>query len=66
VDVFCRFPCVVCFGVSVPFDQVLELPVASIMSVTVDLLHFIFCFSVDKVRQWPGKVGSVCSCFAIG
>jgi hypothetical protein len=64
--VFHRLPCVVCFGVSVPLDQVLEFLVAFMILVTADLLHFIFCFSVNKVRWWPGEVGSVCSCFAIG
>jgi hypothetical protein len=49
-----------------PLDQVLELFVVSIILVAVDLLHFIFSFSVDKVRWWPGEVRSMCSHFAIG
>ena len=64
--VFRGFPCIVRFGVSAPFDQVLKLLVASIILMTADLLHLIFCFSVDKVRWWSGKVWSVCGRFAIG
>jgi hypothetical protein len=66
MNIFCRLPHVVCFRVSMPLDQVLKLLVVSMILVTADLLHFIFCFSVNKVRWWLGKVGPVGGHFAIG
>ena len=36
------FPCVIAVWVASPFDQVLELPPASIVSVVCDGFHFIF------------------------
>ena len=53
------FPCVVAFRVSLPFDEVLELSRPSVMTVIDNALHFIFLFSVDKVRWWSRKVWSV-------
>jgi len=59
LKMFWWFPCIVTHGKSLPFDIVLYLtPLASVTCVE-DLLHFIFCFSIDKVRWWSGKVGSV-------
>ena len=66
MDVPGRFPCVVAFWVAFPFYEILQGPVAPKVSVITDLLHFIFCFSIDKVRWWSGEVGAVCGSFAIG
>ena len=53
------FPCVVALSVSFPFDEVLEPLRSPVMTVIDDALHFVFLFSVDKVRWWSGKVWSV-------
>jgi hypothetical protein len=62
----CRFPCVVTFGVSFPFDEILELSGMSMMSVVPYLLHFIFFFSADEFQGWPHVVSSMGSGFMIG
>ena len=59
------FPCVVTFGVSFPFDEILESSGPSMMSVIDDALHFIFLFSANQIRWWSGEVGSVCCGFLI-
>jgi len=60
------FPGIVAFGVSLPFDEILERSGPSMTSVAKDTLHFIFFFSSDKVRWWSGEVRAVCGSFAIG
>ena len=59
------FPCVVTFGVSLPFYEVLKSFRSSELSVCDDLLDFVFLFSVNEVRRWPGEVWTVRSCFMI-
>jgi hypothetical protein len=59
------FPCVVTFRVALPFDEVLECSITSMMSVVDHAFYLIFLFSVDKVRRWSRKVGSVGMCFMI-
>ena len=66
MDVLGRFPCVVAFGVALPFYEIFQGLATPKMSMITDLLHFVFCFSVDKVRWWSGKVGAMCGSFAIG
>ena len=58
-------PCVVTFGVSFPFDEVLESSGPAMTSVVDDMLHFVFFFSVNQVRWWSGEIGSVCCGFSI-
>ena len=53
------FSCIVTFRVSLPFDKVLELSSPSVKAVINNALHFIFLFSVDKVRWQSGEVWSV-------
>jgi hypothetical protein len=60
------FPGVVAFGVPFPFDEVLECSGSSMTSVVNDTFHFVFFFSVDKIRWWSGEVRAVRSCFLIG
>ncbi len=60
------FPGVVRFRVSLPLDEVLKGSGPTCVSVINHLLHLVFLFSFDKVRGWPGIVGSVCVRFAIG
>ena len=58
-------PGVVTFRVSFPFDEILELPGPAMTSVVDDALHLILFFSVNQVRWWSGKVGSVCCGFLV-
>ena len=59
------FPCVVRIGVSLPFDEVLELPFTPEVTVINDSLDFIFFSVFDKVRRWPRVVGPVFCSFTI-
>jgi hypothetical protein len=59
------FPCVVTFGVALPFDEVLECLITSMMSVVDHTFYLIFLFSVDKVGRWSRRVRSVGMCFVI-
>ncbi len=60
-----RLPCVVTFGVSLPFDEILQPFQSSELSVCDDSLYFVLFFSVDKVRRWSGEVWAVRSCFIV-
>jgi len=66
VNLVSWFPGVVRFWVSLPLDEVLESSSPASMSMIDHLFHFIFFFTFDKVRGWPGVVGPVCIGFAIG
>jgi len=66
VNLVSWFPGVVCFWVSFPLDKILECSSLTGMSVIDHLLHFVFFFTFDKVRRWPGVVRPVCVGFAIG
>ena len=59
MDLIGIFPSIVTFGISLPFDEVLERPRPSMMSMAFDQLHFIFCFSINQIRWWLGEVGAV-------
>ena len=59
MDIPDRLPRVVAFRVSLPFDQILQGLVAPKEPVITDQLHFVFFFSIDKVRWWPGEVRAV-------
>ncbi len=65
VDVVSWLPCVVTFGVSLPFDEILELLRSSKLSVCDDSFNFVLIFSVNEVRGWSGKVWAMCRCFMI-
>ena len=66
MDLIGIFPSIVTFGVSLPFDEVLEHPRPSMTSVASYQLHFIFCFSINQFRRRSGKVWAVRGRFAIG
>ena len=38
---------VIAFGVALPFDEILEFSGSSVALVTLDLIHFIFLFSIN-------------------
>jgi len=59
MDLIGVFPSIVTFGVSLPFDEILEHPRSSMTSVASYQLHFIFRFSINQVRRWSGKVGAM-------
>ncbi len=60
-----RFPSVVAFGVSLPFDQVLKPFQPSELSVCDDSFYFVLFFSINEVRRWSGEVWAVRSCFVV-
>ncbi len=66
MDLVSWFPGIVCFGVALPFDQVLEGLRPPRMSVINDLLDLVFLFSLDEIWGWSRIVRSVCCCFTIG
>jgi len=66
MDLIGIFPGIVAFGVSLPFDEVLELSGPSITSVAFDQLHFVFRFSINQIRWRSGEIGAVRGSFAIG
>ncbi len=66
VDLVSWFPCVVTFGVSFPFDQILKPFRSSELSVCDDSFDFVFFFPVDEIWGWLGEVWAVRSCFVIG
>jgi len=66
MDICCRFPHVVTFRVSLPFDQVLKDPVSPRIPVILYLLHLILRFITDQIWRRLGEVGPVCGRFAIG
>jgi len=53
------FPSIVAFGISFPFDEVLELSRPSMTSVAFDQLHLILRFSINQIRWRSGEVGAV-------
>jgi hypothetical protein len=59
-------PGVVAVGISLPLDQILELPASTFEPVIDDGLHFIFFFVSDQVRWWSAEIGSVSGSFTIG
>jgi hypothetical protein len=59
------FPCVVCIGITLPFDEVLELLFTSEVTVIDDGFDFVFFGVFDKVRRWPRVVVPVFYGFAI-
>jgi len=65
VDLVSWFPCVVTFGISFPFYEVLKSFRSSELSVCNDSFDFVFLFSVNEVRGWSGEVWTVRSCFII-
>ncbi len=60
MDLISWFPCVVTFRVSLPFDEILKLFRSSELLVCDNSFHFVFIFSIDEVRRWPGKVWAMC------
>ena len=66
MEIGCGLPCVIAVGVALPFDQVLELPAASVVPVMCDAFHFVFFCAFDHVWRGLCIVWSMRSCFVIG
>ena len=58
-------PCVITFGVSLPFYEILQLSFPSLTSVVPDGLDLVLFYVIDKVRWWSGEVFSVFFCFDV-
>ena len=58
-------PCVICIGISLPLDKILELSFTSEVMVINDGLDFVFFGVFDKVRRWSRIVSPVFYSFAI-
>jgi hypothetical protein len=61
----CRFPCVVCIWVSLPFEEVLQglpLPIETVIN---DGLDFVLVFTLDQFGGWSDVVGAVLRSLAI-
>jgi len=56
VDLIGIFLSIIAFGISLPFDEILECPRSSMMSVASYQLHFIFHLSINQIRWWSGEV----------
>jgi hypothetical protein len=63
---FGRLPGVVAFGISLPFDEVLELSRSAMTSVAQYSFYLVFFFAIDKVRWGTREVWSEVRCFVIG
>ena len=59
VQLVFRFPGVIGLRVSFPFEEILKSFVLPEVAVTFDGLHFVFRFSVDKVRWGSREVRAV-------
>jgi hypothetical protein len=59
MDLIGIFPSVVTFGVTLPFDQVLQGLVAPPSLVHADLFHFILLFSINQIRGRSCEVGAM-------
>jgi hypothetical protein len=56
MDLIGVFPSVVTFGVTLPFDEVLQGLVTSPSPVAADQFHFVFFFSINQIRGRSRKV----------
>jgi hypothetical protein len=59
MDLIGIFPGVVAFGVTLPFDQILQGLAVPPSPVCVDLFHFILHFSINQIRGRSREVGAV-------
>jgi hypothetical protein len=54
LDVINGFPGVIAFGISLPFDQILELPPPAVTAVVSNCLDLVLLPIIDKVR-WGSR-----------
>jgi hypothetical protein len=65
VQLVFRFPGVIGLQIAFPLKEILQCFVLSEVAVVSDGLHFVFRFSVDKVRWGSGKIRAVSICFDV-
>jgi hypothetical protein len=66
MDVICRFPGVIAFGVSLPLNQILQgaaVPEASVIAYSFD---FVFFHTFYKFQRWPCEAQAMLCHFMIG
>src|SRR5712672_3401817 len=66
VHVLFRLPRVIRRWIALPFYQVLESALMSVMLVIDDCLYFVFLRIFDQIRRWTFEIGTVSSCLLIG
>jgi hypothetical protein len=59
MDLIGVLPGVVAFRVALPFDQILQGLAASPSSMSSDLFHFIFFFSINQIRGRSCEIWTV-------
>jgi len=59
MDLIGVFPSVVAFGVTYPFDQVLQGFEPPPGPMGTDLFHFVLFFSINQIWWWTGEVWTV-------
>jgi hypothetical protein len=59
LDVFDGLPGVIALGVSLPLDQILELPPPAMTAMVSNRLDFVLLSIIDKVRRGSREVLSV-------
>jgi hypothetical protein len=59
MDLIGVLPSIVAFGVSLPFDQILQGPGPPPGPMGTYLFHLVFLFSIDQIRWRSGEVGAV-------
>jgi hypothetical protein len=59
MDLISVFPSVITFGVTLPFDEILQSFVTSPSPVATDLFYFIFFFAINQIRGRSGEVWSM-------
>jgi hypothetical protein len=59
MDLIGIFPSIVTFGVTLPFDQILQGLGPPPGPVGTYLLHFVLLFSINQIRWRSGKVRAV-------
>jgi hypothetical protein len=62
----CWFPGVICCGVALPLNQVLQLAPFAKEAVSHDGLDFIFCLALDHLRGRQVVIGPMFRSFVIG
>src|SRR5260221_3218834 len=64
VNLVSWFPGVVRFRIPFPFNEILESSSLASIPMIDHFLDFVFFFTFDKVRRWPGVVRSMRVSFA--
>jgi hypothetical protein len=59
MDLIDIFPGIVTFGISLPFDQILQGPGPPPGPMGTYLFHLVFLLSVNQIRWRSGEVGAV-------